>query len=386
MEKSIIKYSGRHGDVGFFCRNNSQTFCEANCRGRFEKKSYSPGQDPRLILPFLLLQNWITEILSLTADSKKIDFAVGGQAVIEGVMMRSPNSITIAVRKQDGKIKVKADPYKTLTQRYKWLNFPIARGVINLFEMMVIGTKAINFSANESLEETRSEPEGRTECPSKSKKGTTSRFFSIFFEYFMLIMSVVIALALSIALFKFIPLWITTFFESKSTYIKENYIVFNLIDGFLKTFIFLSYIFILTLIPNFRRVFEYHGAEHKSIFTYENHLSLDVKNAKSQTRFHPRCGTSFILIVFVISIIVYTFVPKQEDFLINFGTRLFFLPLIAGISYEYLKLSAKYSKNSFVKALIAPGLWFQKLTTKEPDNSQLEVGLKSLSAALEMEK
>ncbi len=338
----------------------------------------------RGFMPLFILQNWITEILTLNADSneaspKKIDFAVGGQAVIEGVMMRSPSSITIAVRKLDGKIKVKADPYKTLTQRYKWLNIPIARGVINLFEMMVIGTKAINFSANESLETDEEKEKSKVENKKRN-------FMSVFFEYFMLIMSVVIALALSISLFKFIPLWITTFFESKSTYIKENYIVFNLIDGVLKTFIFLSYIFILTLIPNFRRVFEYHGAEHKSIFTYENHLSLDVKNAKIQTRFHPRCGTSFILIVFVISIIVYTFVPKQENFWLNFGTRLFFLPLIAGISYEYLKLSAKYSKNTFVKALIAPGLWFQKLTTKEPNESQLEVGLKSLSTALEMER
>ena len=133
-------------------------------------------------------------------------------------------------------------------------------------------------------------------------------------------------------------------------------------------------------------MFEYHGAEHKSIFTYEKKLPLKPEHAKKQTRFHPRCGTSFILIVFVTSIIVYTFVPKQEAFLTNLSIRLAFLPLIAGISYEYLKLSAKYSKNKFVKALITPGLWFQKLTTKEPDDPQLEIGLESLKTALEMEK
>ncbi|MFA7686051.1 MAG: DUF1385 domain-containing protein, partial [Candidatus Gracilibacteria bacterium] len=152
-----------------------------------------------------------------------------------------------------------------------------------------------------------------------------------------------------------------------------------------KMFMFLAYIYILSLIPSFRRIFEYHGAEHKSIFTYENHLELIPKNAKKQTRFHPRCGTSFIIIVFVISILVYTALPKQTDFWSNLAVRIGFLPFIAGISYEYLKLSAKYSRNFIVKGLVTPGLWFQRLTTKEPNNAQLEVGLKSLEQALAME-
>lgn len=149
--------------------------------------------------------------------------------------------------------------------------------------------------------------------------------------------------------------------------------------------IFLTYILILTFIPSFRRVFEYHGAEHKSIFTYEAHKELTVENAKTFTRFHPRCGTSFILIVFIISILVYTFIPKQPDFIENFAVRIAVLPFIAGISYEYLKISAKHAGNIFVKYLIAPGLWFQRLTTKEPDGHQLEVGLFSLKEALAME-
>lgn len=307
-------------------------------------------------------------------NAKDIDFAIGGQAVIEGVMMRSPNNITIAVRKPGGKIKVKKRPYRTLTQRYKWLNVAILRGVINLFEMMVIGTQAINFSANESLPD---ETEDENAKESKLSKPL---------EIIIFILSLVLALALSLFLFKFIPLGLTTLLQGKIAYVEQNYIIFNLIDGILKTAIFLSYIFLLSLIPSFRRVFEYHGAEHKSIFTYEKKLPLKPEHAKKQTRFHPRCGTSFILIVFVTSIIVYTFVPKQEEFLVNLSIRLAFLPLIAGISYEYLKLSAKYVNNKFVKALVAPGLWFQRLTTKEPDNSQLETGLKSLETALEMEK
>jgi len=323
-----------------------------------------------------IVQNW--SIATASAD-KDIDFAVGGQAVIEGVMMRSPNNITIAVRKPGGKIKVKKRPYRTLTQRYRWLNIPILRGVINLFEMMVIGTQAINFSANESIEED-SQEQGESEEKKEPMK------LSKPLEIIIFILSLVLALALSLFLFKFIPLGLTTLLQGKVAYVEQNYIIFNLIDGIIKTMIFLSYIFLLSLIPSFRRVFEYHGAEHKSIFTYEKKLPLKPEHAKKQTRFHPRCGTSFILIVFVTSIIVYTFVPKQEAFLTNLSIRLAFLPLIAGISYEYLKLSAKFSKNKFVKALIAPGLWFQRLTTKEPNDPQLEIGLESLKTALEMEK
>ncbi|MBD3331143.1 DUF1385 domain-containing protein [Candidatus Peregrinibacteria bacterium] len=290
-------------------------------------------------------------------------------------MMRSPNNITIAVRKPNGETTVKKNKYQTLTQRYKMLNIPILRGVINLFEMMYIGTKAINFSASVALDETPEEEE--------KKKPST---FSKIAEGLMFALSFILALMLSIFLFKFIPLWSTTYLEGNIGLIKENYIIFNLIDGILKMLIFLAYIFVLTKFPSFKRIFEYHGAEHKSIFTYEKKKGLTVDNAKEQSRFHPRCGTSFVLIVFAISILVYTFVPKQDNFWLNLAVRLAFLPLIAGISYEYLKLSAAYAKKGFVKALIAPGLWFQRLTTAEPDRRQLEVGLKSLQTALEMEK
>lgn len=352
---------------------------------------------------FLVL-TWAIEALNQDVETKRalqqkqIDFAVGGQAVIEGVMMRSPNNIAIAVRKPSGKIVVKKKPYKTLTQRYEKLNVPIVRGIINLFEMMIVGTHAINFSANEAIdeepsrdEETRSDrpaPTGASESvgEAQSKKNKKPTKLMKLAEFLMFSLSFVVAMALSLFLFKFIPLWITTFLEGESTYIEQNYIVFNLIDGVLKMSIFLSYIFILSLIPTFRRIFEYHGAEHKSIFNYESRKPLTVENAKDQSRFHPRCGTSFILIVFVISILVYTFVPKQPTFWSNLGLRVAVLPFIAGISYEYLKLSAKHADNIIVKALIAPGLWFQRLTTKDPDKKQLAVGLKSLRDTLAMEK
>jgi uncharacterized protein YqhQ len=315
----------------------------------------------------LFLGYWIYILLSTEAENK-IDFAVGGQAVVEGVMMRSPNNIAISVRKTDGTIKVKSKPYHTLTQRYKILNIPILRGVINLFEMMYVGTDAINFSATESLPEEENEKE------------TSKLFNGILFA-----ISMIFALALSIFLFKFTPLLLTSLLEKKFSFIKDNYIFFNLLDGIFKMLIFLSYLYLLTQWKDFRRIFEYHGAEHKSIFNYERNTELSPKNAKKESRFHPRCGTSFVLIVFTISILVYTFVPKQESFWSNLGLRLAFLPLIAGISYEYLKLSAKFANNFLVKALITPGLLFQKLTTKEPDEKQLEVAIKSLKTVLEME-
>lgn len=305
--------------------------------------------------------------------------------------MRSPNTIVISVRKSTGEIKVKDKFYRTLTQRIRLLNIPIIRGVINLFEMMVVGTQAINFSANEFVDEepkNAKKPKASAKLSSKAsaKAPAQKSLAAKIGEVVMFMISLVIAIALSIFLFKFLPLWITTALETKSETIKNNWILFNLIDGVIKTTFFVSYIYILSLVPSFRRIFEYHGAEHKSVFTYEKSLPLTVKNAKKQSRFHPRCGTSFILIVFVISILVYTFIPRQPDFTTNLLLRLAFLPLIAGISYEYLKISARYAHHKWSHALVVPGLWLQKLTTKEPDDAQLEVALNSLKIALEKEK
>lgn len=316
-------------------------------------------------------------VLSTKED---IDFAVGGQAVIEGVMMRSPNSVVIAVRKQDNSIKVHSKKHKSIIHRYKFLNIPIVRGVIGLIEMMGIGMTAINFSANEAVEE-EDEIKAKKEAEVEEKRSTLTKIF----EAGMFALSIIIALSVSVFMFKFIPLWLTTLLDGQFSYIHDNYIVFNFIDGILKLSIFLAYIYILSLIPSFRRIFEYHGAEHKSIFTYEKHLELTVENAKPQSRFHPRCGTSFILIVFVLSILVYTFVPKQEIFWQNLGLRVAALPLIAGLAYEFLKFSAKYRESKLVNIFVAPGLALQKITTKNPTDSQLEVGLTSLKEALAIE-
>lgn len=311
----------------------------------------------------------------------KIDFAVGGQAVIEGVMMRSPNFTATAVRKKNGEIKIQDKPFKSITAKYKLLKIPFVRGIVNLFEMMIIGMHSINFSAQEYAEDFDETPaedkvNGEAEQEKSSKIMDTLTFA----------FSIVFSLALAVFLFKFIPLAITEYLRGKFPYIANHYIAFNAVDGVIRIAIFLLYIFTLSIFKSFRRIFEYHGAEHKSIFTYEKNLALTPENAKIQSRFHPRCGTSFIVIVFLISIAIYTFVPRNPIFWINLTQRIFVLPLIAAVGYEILKWSAKRMNNAFVKVLIAPGLWTQRITTKEPDDSQLEVALHALKKTLELEE
>lgn len=299
--------------------------------------------------------------------------------------MRSPNHVVISVRKADKSIAVKEKFYQNLTQRIRALNIPIIRGVINLFEMMGVGFQAINFSANEYIEEEEDIKKRKKSSPDSDNTRQKSTAAKIG-EAIMFLISLVLALGFSILLFKFLPLWLTTLLESKFQIIKDQFIIFNLIDGFLKTLFFILYIFVLSQFPSFKRIFEYHGAEHKSVFAYEASLPLTVANARKQSRFHPRCGTSFILIVFVISILVYTLIPRQPDFASNLLMRLALLPLIAGLSYEYLKLSARYANSKFAQLFVAPGLWLQRLTTKDPTDDQLEIALHSLKRALELEK
>lgn len=303
----------------------------------------------------------------------KIDFAVGGQAVIEGVMMRSPNFMTVCVRKENGKTAELVKPFKSLSAKIKILKLPFIRGILNMIEMLIYGMHALNFSANEYANEEIVLEKNKT----TATKATEGIYFAIM---------IVLSFAFAILLFKFIPLWATTWLSKNIPFVNSHYIVFNLIDGVLKISIFIGYLLILNLSKNLRRVFEYHGAEHKAIFTYEKTLELTPDNAKIQSRFHPRCGTSFILIVFVISILFYTVLPKHSDFLINFTRRILVLPFIAGISYEILKLSAKNLNNFFVRILVKPGLLLQHLTTREPDKAQLEISLRALEKALELEK
>lgn len=291
-------------------------------------------------------------------------------------MMRSPNYVAVAVRKQSKAIKIKNDPYRSVVARLGLAKIPIIRGMVGFFEMMVIGIKALNFSAQENLDEdTDAISEEKPDTPAQQLVGLL-----------MMLASLGMALGLGLGLFKFLPLAITEFVSGYYPVVAEHFWLYNIIDGSIKISFFVLYIFLISFLPDLKRVFEYHGAEHKAVRAYEADLELTPQNAKKMSRFHPRCGTSFVLVVFVISIIFYTFLPTAKDFWLKLAERIAVLPFIAGISYEFLKWSAQHEGAWWLKAAIAPGMWLQKLTTREPDLEQLEVAIAALKSTLEGEK
>lgn len=292
---------------------------------------------------------------------------VGGQAVIEGVMMRAPRSVAIAVRRPDGEIVVKRELVIPLSEKYPIAKLPILRGALALFGSLIIGIKALNFSANEAMseeEKTKEGVKGEGEISSWAMAGTMA-----------------IAFGFGIGLFFLFPLYLT---KLLTPIIGDNSIIFNLVDGVIRIFVFLLYIWGISRMEDIQRVFQYHGAEHKSIFAFEADEELTVENVKKHSRLHPRCGTSFLLIVMLVSIGVFSLIPKLWPFAFKAASRIILLPMIAGISYELLKWSAQHENNALVKMVIAPGLGLQRLTTQEPDDSQIEVAIRSLNEALDV--
>ncbi|HEX9652353.1 MAG TPA: DUF1385 domain-containing protein [bacterium] len=301
----------------------------------------------------------------------KSNIQVGGQAVIEGVMMRSHDTYAVAVRRQDGSIYVRQRPFVSFVKRYRVLALPLLRGAVVLVESLILGIQALSFSGDVVMEEERlKDPDNLAAKPSAASE--KSVWAKVWFGS-----TVVFSLAIGLFIFFYVPLLLTELLGAKTGF------AFNLVDGVLRLVIFLLYLVAITLMKDIRRIFEYHGAEHKSIFAFESKKKLVPAVAKTFTRFHPRCGTSFLLIVMIVSIFVFMFLGKPEDV----GDRLLrlaFIPLIGGISYEFIRLSDAGSRINFWKPFIAPGLWLQRLTTKEPDESQLEVAIVALKCALKM--
>jgi uncharacterized protein YqhQ len=293
---------------------------------------------------------------------------IGGQAVIEGVMMRAPRSVAIAVRRANGEIIVKRDLVVPLSERFPVVKLPIVRGAVALFSSLITGIKALNFSANEAMvEEEKEKGEGKNEeLSSWAMAGTMA-----------------IAFGFGILLFFILPLYVTKWLTQLAV-ISDNNIVFNLVDGVIRVAVFLLYIWSISRMKDIQRVFQYHGAEHKSIFAFEAGDDLTVANVRGYSRLHPRCGTSFLLIVMLVSIVIFSLIPKLWPFYMKAGARVVLLPLIAGVSYEFLKWSAKNDHSPLVKLIIAPGLALQRLTTREPDDNQLEVAIRSMQEALEV--
>ena len=379
------------------------------------------------------------------------DLIVGGQAVIEGVMMRTPNAYAIAVRKADGSIVNTAAPLPKWSDKYPLLKLPVLRGGAVLIQSMGLGIKALNYSANVAFAEAEEaeekevkvalspaviEGEGDfagltgavpglfpvpTQKKSKDelKKGTTAAAAGsiVFALIFNVLLFVAAPLLLTNALFigagwaagppavtstaaapaagttataatpeAAEPAWYTQAWTTVRTYLHpvRPSVAFNLIDGLIRMTFFLIMIVSFSLLKDIRRVFQYHGAEHKTVFTWEAGLPLTVDNARPQPRQHPRCGTSFLMVVMLVAIILFS-VIKFDSLLLNFLIRLALMPLVAGLSYEIIRLSAKKESSWFFKVMTKPGVWLQNVTTKEPDDQQLEVAIEALKESLKLE-
>jgi uncharacterized protein YqhQ len=273
---------------------------------------------------------------------------IGGQAVIEGVLMKNDNKIAIAVRRPDGKISLKKEKIKPWSKRVKFLGWPFFRGVVNLIEMLVIGIKALNYSANEAS--------GEDVKISKWEFALTTIF----------------AVIVAVGLFILLPLYLTKITQTKG-------ILFNLIDGVIRVALFVLYILLISLMKDVRRIFEYHGAEHKTVNCHEDGKKTTLENVKKYSTVHRRCGTTFLLIVLIVSILVFSLIVT-DSFLVKFVSRILLFPVIAGISYELLNLGARFPNNFLLNVLVWPGLLLQKMTTREPDKKQLEVAIKAFEA------
>jgi uncharacterized protein YqhQ len=283
---------------------------------------------------------------------------VGGQAVIEGVMMRAPGGVATAVRRPDGNITVRYADHVPLTKRFKPLGLPIVRGAVTLVESLVVGTSALTYSAEEA---SREEDQAHRETTKLEKLG----FGAV----------MVVSFALGIFLFFWVPLLLTDLTGV------EHSIGYNLIDGVIRLAIFFLYLWLVTRWGEMQRVFQYHGAEHMTIFNWEAEVPLSVENSRPRPRLHPRCGTSFLFFVMVVSILVFAFLGRPETVGERF-LRIAFVPVIGGLSYEVIRLSAKFERTTWGRALAAPGMGLQLMTTRVPDDSQLEVAVVALKTAL----
>jgi len=295
---------------------------------------------------------------------------VGGQAVLEGVMMRSPHAWGIAVRKPSGQIVTHSEPLERPSEQHKWMGWPVVRGVMTLGNAMTLGFRALRFSANAALDEiSASNPKSNDPTDTHTHKDRAKKLaFSVAFFIFM---------------YKYLPLLATTELKKVNPVFGQQ-IVFNLVDGLIRIAMFLLFVWGVSLWKDIRRVYEYHGAEHKTVFAFENGDPLETAKVQKYSTYHPRCGTSFLMTVMIISMVVYMAIPVHT-FWARFGIRIALLPLIAGVSYEIIRFAAKH-RGSLFALMTAPGLWLQRITTQPPDDSEVECAIVALDEAMKLEK
>jgi uncharacterized protein YqhQ len=310
---------------------------------------------------------FLTAVQLLPALEGGEETLVGGQAVLEGVMMRSPHAWGISVRKPDGTISTHSEPLDRLSEKHKWMGWPVIRGVMTLGQAMVLGFRALRYSADVALDQVPADKDGKKQEMSS----------------WAMALNIILSVGFFIALYKFVPLVAAT--KLKNIYPQfGNQILFNVVDGVIRIGLFLLFIWGTSLWPDIRRVYQYHGAEHKTVFAFENHDPLKPSNVQAYSTYHPRCGTSFLMTVMIISMIVYMAFPVHT-FWAKFVLRIALLPVIAGVSYEMIRFAAKHGKSLFA-LLTKPGMWLQRITTQPPSDDQVECAITALNEAMELEK
>jgi uncharacterized protein YqhQ len=317
---------------------------------------------------------------------------VGGQAVIEGVMMRAPHSYCIAVRKPNGEIVTEQHALPRVSEKYPIFKYPVIRGVGTLGQAMWLGMKALRFSANASLAEEQTASAQTVAVPVNGTGAAAAAAPVAVAEAakpakempgWLMAANLIFSFGFFIFLYKFVPLYLTDLL-SKPFPALRGQIAFNLMDGLIRLVIFLSFLYLISRLKDIRRVFEYHGGEHRVVFNFESGQPVSIENAQRFVTWHPRCGTSFLLVVMLISMCVYALVPAQ-GFLAKFVARIALLPVITGLSYELIRFAAK-KPGSLMALLTAPGLWLQRITTKPPADEQTEIAVVALAGAMELEK
>lgn len=309
--------------------------------------------------------------------------SIGGQALIEGIMMQGPNGAAISVRCPDGTIDTENIEVKHIKDKIKILGWPLIRGIVNYIESMIFGYKCLMISADKSgLEDIDTDEEGSSKLDKWLSEHLNKKVMGVITG-----IASVIGVLLAFLLFFYLPTASVNFLNQLTNGVLTNYRA--VFEGIIRMMIFVLYIALVSLMKDIRRTFMYHGAEHKTIFCYENDLELTVENVKKQSRFHPRCGTSFIFVIIIISVIISSIISVTTELhsnnLLWMGVKLLILPLVTGFSYEFIKYAGRHN-NLLVKILAAPGLWMQRLTTKEPDDKMIEVAIAAFTAVLPKEE
>jgi uncharacterized protein YqhQ len=306
---------------------------------------------------------------------------VGGQAVLEGVMMRSPHAWGIAVRKPSGEIVTHSEPLERPSEQHKWMGWPVLRGVMTLGHAMTLGFRALKFSANAALDEiTGSDVSNNSDGDAANSKEQGKKFE---ITGWMAGLNMAFSIVFFIFMYKYLPLLAATELKKVNPVFGGQF-VFNLVDGVIRITLFLLFVWGVSLWEDIRRVYEYHGAEHKTVFAFENGDPLNPSAVQKYSTYHPRCGTSFLMTVMIISMLVYMAIPVQT-FWARFGIRIALLPVIAGVSYEIIRFAAKH-RGSLFALMTAPGLWLQRITTQPPDDREVECAILALDEAMKLEK